>query len=686
MTALRRIGVDTGGTFTDCVLIDYERHEVIVAKVPSRPGEPQAAIMEGIGELLGDGGADAPLDPVESVTHGTTIATNAVITGDFARVGLITTAGFRDVLEIGTQMRPHLYDLRQSPRPVMIPRDLRCEVGGRIAADGEEIEPLDPAEVEAATERLLERGVEAIAIGTLFSFANAEHEERIQAIVAERAPSLYVGRSSRISQEPREYPRFATAAVNAALAPKIDPYVRGLEARLAESELRSRLYIMQSNGGIGTADRSVGEHVHQLILSGPAAGVIGGAREGVACGFGNCVTFDVGGTSADIGVVTDGDPRTGIEMTLPNGVPCKLPHIEVEAIGAGGGSLAWVDAGGALNVGPQSAGADPGPACYGRTGTEPTVTDAHLLLGRLSPRGLIGGGLKLDVGLAEKALGSLADAIGLGTEDAALGVLALLEENMAGAIRQAAARHGDDLREFALVAGGGAGPLHAASVMRALGMQAAVIPAHPGLLSALGLLSAHLRHDHATPLLGVEGRLDDSAVEDAFASLRAEAAKSLGEDGVAIADQRFESSLDLRYVGQEYALRVPTSDDEPLREVIARFHRQHERTFGHSAEGVTTEVVAARLVGIGVRETPDVHHDLAEEDAQPFEHREVLFESGEGRLSTAVYRREELGAGQRLEGPAIVEQLDTTTLVPPGCRAVVHATGALIITIDEEER
>jgi N-methylhydantoinase A len=370
-------------------------------------------------------------------------------------------------------------------------------------------------------------------------------------------------------------------------------------------------------------------------------------------------------------------------MTLPNGVPCKLPHIEVEAIGAGGGSIASVDAGGALNVGPQSAGADPGPACYGRAGVEPTVTDAHLLLGRLSPQGLLDGGLKLDAGLAELALQGIADRLAIGVDAAALGVLAVLEENMAGAIRRAAARHGDDLRDFALVAGGGAGPLHATSVMRALGMPAAVIPPHPGLLSALGLLAAHLRHDHATPLLGLVGELDDSAVKDAFASLQGEAEQSLADDGVRTADRRLELSLDLRYFGQEYALRVPTTPDEPLSAVVTRFHELHERTFGHSAPGVSTEVVAARMIGVGVRDVPELRLTLGEGDGEP-SYRDVLFDADAGRVRAAVFRREQLGADQVIEGPAIVEQLDATTLIPPGCAATVHSSGSLIITVAEE--
>ncbi|MBB4664363.1 hydantoinase/oxoprolinase family protein [Conexibacter arvalis] len=685
MTALRRIGVDTGGTFTDCVLIDYETNDIVVAKVPSRPRAPHEAIMHGIGELAvpadaGDGAAHR----VESVTHGTTIATNAVITGDFARIGFITTEGFRDVLEIGTQMRPKLYDLHQSPRAPMVARRLRAEVSERISATGEVIAPLDRDEVEAVARRLLDEQVEAIAIGCMFSFANAEHEERIQEIVEAIAPGLYVGRSSRISQEPREYPRFATAAVNAALAPRIDAYIRGLEERLAEHAPGTRLYVMQSNGGIGTAERSVGEHVHRLILSGPAAGVMGGARAAAECGFDDCITFDVGGTSADVGVVTGGRPRTGIEMELPNGVPCKLPHIEVEAIGAGGGSIAWVDLGGALNVGPQSAGADPGPACYGRSGTEPTVTDAHLLLGRLSPRGLVDGGLELDVERAREALAALAGKLGIDTDAAALGVLALLEQNMAGAIRRAAARHGDDLRDFVLVAGGGAGPLHAVSVMRSLGMAGAVIPPHPGLLSALGLLAAHLRHDRVTPLLGLTGTLSDDAIEDAFAALEGEAALALAEDGVAAEDRRFERLLDLRYLGQEYTLRVPTAAGESQAEVVARFHELHERTFGHAAPKEQTELVAARLVAIGVRAAPLIEQALPREPGAPYDRRRVTFDAASGPVEAAIYQRERLAAEQRVDGPAVIEQLDSTTLIPVGCHAVVHPSGSLVVTVSEE--
>ncbi len=679
---MRRIGVDTGGTFTDCVLIDYSENggNIVIAKVPSQPQRPQEAVLGGIRSLnVSDGETD-------SITHGTTIATNAVINNDFARVGLITTAGFRDVLEIGTQQRPLLYDLRQEPRPGMVPRELRREVAGRIAATGEEIEPIEVAEIEEMTDWMVSQGVEAIAVACLFSFVNPKHELAIQQIISERAPGMYVGCSSQTSKEPREYPRFATAVVNAGLAPKIDPIVRQLESRLRESEFGARLFIMQSNGGVGTSDRCVGQNVHQLILSGPAAGVIGGADEAHRCGFDRCVTFDVGGTSADIGVVDQSEPRTAFEMQLPNGVPCKLPHLEVASIGAGGGSIARVDSGGALSVGPESAGADPGPACYGLGGTEPTVTDAHLYLGRLSSAGLAGGKIALDTELAGNAIaGQLGNRIDKTIDELAFGILAVLEANMAGAIRQAAARHGDDLRDFALVAGGGAGPLHAANLIVLLDMPAAVIPIRPGLLSAMGLLGADLRHDFVAPIYESENSTTDAAIDEIFMKLETDAGDALLGDGVGAADHRYERSLDIRYLGQEYSLTIPTSAAERLAEAIARFHVRHEQTFGHASSSLTTEIVAVRLLARGSRALSRPALTLPGIPGEPRGSREVLFHGEQGRVGTAVFDRGDLAIGQVVSGPAIIEQLDTTTIVPPQYFAKVHGSGSLIVGYEKED-
>jgi N-methylhydantoinase A len=678
MASRRHIGVDTGGTFTDCVLVDHEERRVTIAKLPSEPSAPQTAILTGLDELLS--GDDA--GPVESVIHGTTIATNCVITGDLARVGLITTRGFRDVLEIGTQMRQSLYRLDASSPATLVPRELRLEVAGRIAADGTEIEALDLDEVAAVAECLREADVEAVAVACLFSYRNPAQETAIQQELTGRLPGVYVGRSSGVSREPREYQRFATAVVNAALSPRIDPYVRTLEAHVRDDGIAEQLYVMQSNGGVATAARSVGENVHQLVLSGPAAGVIGGAWAAASSGYQSCVTFDVGGTSADIGLVTDGRPRTAFDMTLPNGLPCKVAHIEVDTIGAGGGSIAAVDAGGALTVGPLSAGADPGPACYGRGGTEPTVTDAHLLLGRLSGRGLIGGRLTLDAARAREAIRGLADALGTSVTDAAMGMLVVLEQNMIGAIRRSAARHGEDLRDHVLVAGGGAGPLHAAEVARSLGISRVLVPPNPGLLSALGLLGAHIRHDLSQPLLIAATELDELQLETAFGELEALAAAALDEDRVPAGARRFERVVDVRYVGQEYALEVPLAAGGGVAELLPAFHRRHEQTFGHCAPEQPTETVAARLVALGVRDVPRIRRDLPSAAGAPHSEREVHF-AGAGALATPVYARETLALSQYLEGPAIIEQLDTTTVLPPGTHALVDETASMIVTVEE---
>jgi N-methylhydantoinase A len=676
-TPTRRVGVDTGGTFTDCVYVDSNTNTFRVAKVPSQPSQPSEAVLGGVKSLKVDGSIDA-------LVHGTTIGTNAVIVGDYAVTGLITNRGFRDVLEIGTQQRELLYILNQSPRPSLIPRHLRLEVSGRTGADGSEVEPVDEDGVREAAQFLVDSGVAAIAIGCVFSHVNDSHERLIEEIVREVAPDeVYVIRASRTSREPREYPRFATGAVNAALAPVIEPYIRKLDADLGENVLDGQLYIMQSSGGIGTVERSVGERVHQLILSGPAAGVIGGAQAAADCGFADSVTFDVGGTSADIGVVHDGIPRTGFEIKLPNGIPCNLAHIEVETIGAGGGSIGWVDRGGALNVGPRSAGAEPGPACYGRGGTEPTVTDAHLFLGRLSPNGLIGGGLELDRDRAEEALATAAEGLGMDATEAAIGILAVLEENMVGATRRAAARHGDDLRDYVLVAGGGAGPLHAGAAARILNMKAAVIPPRPGLLSALGLLSADLRHDHATVMLGLGAKTTLGDIEEAFRHLQDEANEALASDEVEVVARRFERTLDIRYVGQSSTLRVPHQPGEDLAVVETQFHEVHERTFGHSSPDLETEVVSVRVIGIGGRSMPGLDVDLPTEPGEPSERREVVFSLDGGAVDTPVYSRDSLAVDQTIDGPAIIEQMDTTTVLLPEMTATVHPSGNLILTSGE---
>lgn len=676
---MRRIAIDTGGTFTDCVLYDGNEKVLAVAKVPSQLRSPDRAIADGIGRLLRMAGL-RPAD-IDQVAHGTTIATNAVIQGRFARAGMITTQGCRDTLEIGSQIRPEPYNLRAAPRPPLIPRDLRIEVPGRLDATGEEIAPLDEAAVRGAVAALRGQGVGAVAVAGLFSFANPAHEDRIAAIVREEAPEIYVMSSAAVSPEVREYPRFATVAVNVGLAPHLDPYLSRLRGFLDAEGFTCPLLIMQSNGGVATDSRCRSDRAHHLVLSGPAGCVMGGLHLTEVAGFDNLVTVDVGGTSADIGMIVGGQARTRMEMALPNGVPLHLRHLEIETIGAGGGSIAWVDEGGALQVGPLSAGADPGPACFGIGGTEPTLTDAHVVLGRLNQERILGGEVPVDLGLARGAVATIGERLGLSVEEAALGIVRVADANMAGAIRAVAARSGDDLRDFALVAAGGAGALNAVDLARDLGMKAVIVPMRPGLFSAIGVLDARIRHDLVQSVLMFGDAPDLAALDAAHAALAARARGMLAADGAPAAGVEIAHQLDLRYLGQEYAVTVPVTPGEPMAAVLGRFHELHDRSYGHSAPGEPTEIVAVRVVGFGQLGAVHWPDRAAFGDGAPSAERRVWF-AGAGWLATPVHQRAALCPSQVIRGPAIVEQLDTTTVIPPGATARLDAKDNIIITLE----
>ncbi|MDE1173162.1 MAG: hydantoinase/oxoprolinase family protein [Parvibaculaceae bacterium] len=674
---MRRIGVDTGGTFTDCVLVDDETGRVVVEKVPSQPATPEKAILNGLLRLV----AQAGLQPgdIDAVIHGTTIATNIVIEGTYARAGVIATSGCRDVLEIGTQQRYQPYDLLHAPKVPLVPRDLRIEVAGRIAADGTEVTPLDEEAVVAAVRKLEAAGVRSIAVTGLFSYENPAHERRIAELVRETAPGIYVVASSDVSREVREYPRFATTAVNATLAPLLDPYIRQLQAGLEAEGFRGALYVMQSSGGIATAARSMGEKAHHLVLSGPAAGIIGGIYASELSGLGNLVTLDIGGTSADIGIVANGIPRIRFDMQLPNGVPVQVPNLEIETIGAGGGSIAWIDGGGALQVGPQSAGARPGPVAFRLGGDKPTVTDAQVVLRRLNPGGLLGGNLKLDRDAAYVAIAALAKELGLTPEKMALGIVAVMEANMAGAIMRSAARHGDDLRDFTLVAAGGAGGLSVVPLAKALDIPRVLIPPHPGLLSAAGLLTSDLRHDLSAPVMIDTANPDLALIERVQGELEARVLDDLEVDGVPVVLRSAEHSVEIRYVGQEYSVNVATARGEGLSAITARFHETHERVYGHSAPDAPSEIVAIRVSGRGAAAASDLPTGAPLLAARVGETREVWFDEAGGYVTTPIVERFSLRPGDVVTGPAIIEQLDTTVVLLPGWRAFSNEQSCLII-------
>lgn len=677
---MRRIAIDTGGTFTDCVLYDGHEKVLAVAKVPSQPKSPDKAIANGINRLL----EIAKLKPtdIDQVAHGTTIATNAVIQGRFARAGMITTQGCRDTLEIGSQIRTQPYNLRAEQKKPLIPRDLRIEVPGRLAAMGEEIEAIDEGAVRAAVKALKDRGAEAVAVAGLFSFANPAQEERVAEIVREVAPEMYVMSSAAVSPEVREYPRFATVAVNVGLAPHLDPYLSRLRGFLDAEGFTCPLLIMQSNGGVATDSRCKGDRAHHLVLSGPAGCVMGGLHLTKVAGFDNLVTVDVGGTSADIGMIVGAEARTRMEMLLSNGVPLHLRHLEIETIGAGGGSIAWVDEGGALQVGPQSAGADPGPACFGLTGSEPTLTDAHVVLGRLNQDRILGGEFKVYLDRARKAVGALGEKLGLSVEEAALGIVRVADANMSGAIRAVAARNGDDLREFALVAAGGAGALNAVDLARDLGMKAVIVPMRPGLFSAIGVLDARIRHDLVQSVLMFADKPDMTLIARAHETLAEKARAMLAADGAPAVGVEISHQLDLRYLGQEYAVTVTVTPGEAMAEVLRRFHELHDRTYGHSAPGEATEIVAIRAIGYGQLGAVHWPDRTAYGDGTPQTTRQVWFAEAGGHVTAPVYQRAALSPSQTIKGPAIIEQLDTTTVMPPFCTARLDGKDNIIITLE----
>lgn len=656
------VGVDTGGTFTDFVLLDDGR--VRVHKVLSTPDNPARAILQGLVDL-GTGGRLA------AVVHGSTVATNAVLEHKGVRTGLITTSGFRDVLEIGRQTRPKLYDLRVERQPPLVERALRLEVLERLDERGGVLVPLDPATVRAAIAALAEAGVESVAVCLLFSFANPAHEATVAE--AARAAGLHVSASHEVLPEFREYERTSTVALNAYVAPLMDRYLGRLEEELPG---RAPLRIMQSNGGSISATTARREAARTL-LSGPAAGVVGAAFVAEASGYGQTITFDMGGTSTDVALV-DGAITETTDGRI-GGYPTKLPMIDIHTVGAGGGSIGWFDAGGALRVGPASAGADPGPASYGAGGSEPTVTDANVVLGRLIPDAFLGGAMRLEVDAARRAVERIAGRLGTSAEEAALGMVRVANANMEAAIRVISVERGHDPRRFTLVAFGGAGPLHACELASALRIPRVLVPATPGVLSALGMLAADIIKDYVrTVMVGaVEAQ---AAVDPVFAELGARGEADLRAEGLPPDRIAIERYLDLRYVGQSYELVVPFDGEVPA--AVAAFHAAHERRFGYSDSAEQVQVVNCRVKARGRAQPPTIERRPVDERAAPMPAatRPVVFaDDGEAAArETPIYDRATLLPGARVDGPAIVTQYDTTTVLPPGWRARVDAVGNLV--------
>ena len=684
------VGVDVGGTFTDIVLADTASGRSTVHKLPTTTDDPSLGIVAGLLHLIGELGIE--VGRIEHIFHGTTIATNAILTYDGARTGMITTEHYGDILHIGRHQRPQNYSIMQDipwqDRP-LVRRRHRKTVRERLVPPHGEVEvALDEEGARRAIRELREDGVEAIAVCFLFSYLNPVHEERVRALIGEEFPEAFVSTSASISPQFREFERFTTAAINAFVGPKVRRYIRHLETAVAAAGIGADIHLMRSNGGVATS-RAAADLPATLLLSGPAAGVLGGEWVGRLAGRNRLITFDVGGTSADIGIVTEhGFVEASARDTRIGGYPVMVPMIDIETIGAGGGSIAYVDAGGAFRVGPRSAGATPGPACYGRGGTEPTVTDAALVLGRLDPAHFLGGRMPVYPELAEAAIQALADRLGLGREAAAEGVLTIVNSNMANAIRGVTIQRGLDPRECTLVAFGGAGPLHAVEVAEMLSIPEVLIPPHPGITSAMGLLTTDLKYDSVRTEFMVDSSVDLAKLDRDFADLEAVVRGQLGADGIAEGRIRVERAADCRYVGQGYELRVPVAagalDWDGLAAVWAAFHARHAAEYGHSFPGSPIELVSIRMVGVGAM--PKIGPSGLPDDGTPggavLGGRGAYFRVDDALQSfpTTYYERVRLCAGEVIAGPAVIFQVDSTTVLPPAWSARVDPSGSLLLT------
>lgn len=690
---MQLLGVDVGGTFTDLVLTDPESGSVNVHKVPTSGDDPSGGVMRGVTELCGM--AEVEPGAVSYIFHGTTIATNAMLEHRGAEVGLITTKGFRDILHIARHQRPQNYSIMQEipwQDRALVKRRHRKVVPERVKPPrGEVLTPLDEDAVRRVARELKEVGVESIAVCFLFSYLNPEHEERAREIVEEEFPNAFVTTSSSIFPQFREFERFTTAAINAFVGPRVGRYVRNLRSGLKESGVRADVHIMRSNGGVSPSEVAAEQPV-TLLLSGPAAGVLGGAWSAGLSGREKLITFDVGGTSADIGIVTEqGFTEAGARDTWIAGFPVMVPMINISTIGAGGGSIAYVDEGGAFRVGPRSAGAAPGPACYGHGGTEPTVTDAHAVLGRLDPENFLGGNMKLYPERATGVVGKLASKLGMSEQEAAAGIITVLNNNMANATHSVTTQKGQDPREFSLIAFGGAGPLHAVEVARILGIREVIIPAYPGINSAIGLLTTDLKYDSIATQFTLSTDPNLERLKADIVRLREEVHSQLRADGIAEEDISILRSVDCRYVGQGYELRVALPEgeigEESIEEVWNQMHELHRSEYGHAFPDNPIELVNLRVSGVG--HTPKItgvplsgersveSATLKEQDA--YFQKNGALES----IPTVFYDRDRLPVGEAFEGPAIVFQGDTTTVLPPDTSATLDESGNLIVELRE---
>ena len=672
-----KIGVDVGGTFTDfsCQLFDGRR---LGFKIPSTPNDPSKAVISGVEELIENYNLD-PSD-ITLFAHGTTVATNAVLERKGAIVGLITTVGFRDVLEIGRQMRQQMYSVRlEAETPVFLaPGRRRFGVIERIGPGGEVITPLDEASVLEAIKALQSQGVSSIAVVLLFSFMNPMHEKRIRELIYENFPDMLVSLSSDVDPVFREYERTVVTAFDAYIKPTVDAYLSNLSQALRRKNVGASLQIMQSRGGLAGAETARIRPV-RLFLSGPAGGVMGALSEGKANNYNDLITVDIGGTSCDIALVNGAKPLIRQEGFIDKYM-VRVPMVDVSAIGSGGGSIAWLDKAGGLKVGPHSAGSEPGPACYDRGGTEPTVTDASLVLGLIDPDFFAGGRFNLNIDKAYNAISEkIAKPLSLTVEEAALGIHKVLNAQMAEGIRFISIKQGFDPRDFVLMGLGGGGPLHACELANELSIRKVLVPIQPGVLSAQGLLSAPIEHEVSSSFGKVLKQVSISDVKKGLNELSSEAGKLMAKEGIGLQDVEIFFSMDICYVGQGYHLEIPVdlNSKTPLEKVYEAFLVLHDRVYGHSVEG-QVRIVNLRAIHRTVVDKLDGTAQMSRE--KPIQKtRKILSNTATGFLETKVFDRAKLIIGQTFIGPAVVDQIDTTTWVPCGWSASVLEGSMLVL-------
>ena len=674
-----RVGIDVGGTFTDLVATD-PRGEVVALKVPSTPSAPHRAAIHALAALLTR--CESP-SAVEFLAHSTTVATNALLGQlglELPRVALVTTDGFRDVVEIGRQNRSEVYNLFvERPRP-LVARDDRLTVRERIGPDGDVLVPLDEESLARVCSRLQRSGVAAVAICLLHSYANDAHERRVAAAIQSALPSVRIARSSEVDPQYREYERCSTTVVNAALAPIVERYLEQFVVELERSGVEAPLYVMRSDGGMASAAHVLTRPA-AIIESGPASGVVAAAALGRRIGARRLLSFDMGGTTAKAGTIVDGAVQVAGEFEAAgrthsgraikgSGYPVRFPFVDLAEVSAGGGTIAWIDDAGSLRVGPLSAGADPGPACYGNS-DRATVTDADVVLGRLNPRHLLGGAFPIDASRARHAVARLARALGMGVEAAAAGIVTLVDDAMAKVLRIVTVERGLDPREFALVAFGGGGPLHACALATELGIARVVVPAHPGLFSAEGLLDAPLQWSDVRSVLRSAGELDGADEDRAFAAVESRAAEELAQQGADAATISFRRQYDARYRGQSFELTV--AHDASAHAVAANFHRAHRARYGYDAPGEAVEIVNARVTATArIVAAPRSEATPASAPSEPAAAPSARAVWIDGTPSDApVYQRARLPR-ERIGGPAIVEAYDSTAYVPPGWTIVAE--------------